>query len=472
MSGFYTDHPEAPSVPKPIIDAIAPPEFRSAIVDTMYKPRSELLAYITGMTWVTDYYSRVVASDDEASGLDVHVPAPLQQYNRIWSMELKVQQELQTTFSDDGTEQKTVGTAYVYPFLTPQPGDMFRADIGDGREGMFRVFRVTPQSMFMDRVHEIEYELISKDNPLYIGNLENRVQVTYRFVKDFLLNHQNPLLVEEDYHSGQTLSGEYYDLIYLYEQQYISREFRTLILPGEKDLQNPVYDHGFVDFVLSILESREGNRVRDIRRMNFGDDSVINAVSLWDMLLRRDKRLMEKIYTMVGLTPARNLLIPYNRTALLHGAQWTNIKNIIYPIDPMVNVDVLGGWEKMRPIMSSYQASHLKRKLQKQEWMTDALPGFLADAEDPPEEPIVKDRPVIHSVDLTKTYVLSRAFYEGNYEGMSLLESLLMTYLKHEVIRNEDVLKVAMQASRWKRLDQYYLIPLTLLLIRYAIRRI
>jgi len=468
-SGFYVDEPQAPSVPRPIIDAIAPPEFKSAIVDTMYQPKSELLAYISGMTWVVDYYSRLLGSSEEAQGLDVSLAAPLQQYDRIWSMELKVQQDLQTTFDDAGGQQMTTGTAHVYPFLIPQVGDMFRVGINDGTEGMFRVTAVRRMSMFKDTVHEIDYVLVSRDDPKYIGNLDSKVQRTYYFVKDFLLNHQNPMVIQEDYELGQRLANVYYNLIYFYEKQYVSREFRTLIIP---DQPAATYDHALTDFVMSTVEEVNGTSIAGIRMMNTGDDSVINSVSLWDMIMRRDPGLREHAYSMAGLTPCKALEIPYMRTALMSGMQWTNIRHVVYPIDPLLNVDVLGGWEKIRTILTATQVSRLKKRLTSKLWDVKDLPGFIAAADDPVPPPPPKERPLIHPVDFSKTYVLSQAFWDNDVEGMSLLEFLLNEYLQKKLLRNQDVLKLSEAATRWNRLDQFYLIPIVLLLLRYSIRRL
>lgn len=466
-TAIYKDNDKAPGNPEHIKDVIAPSNFKSAVVDTAYTPKQELLAYIEGSTWVTDYYSRVKGSSEDSQGLDPTLPIPMQQYNRIHSMELKVQQELTFESTTPNRERKITGVSLVYPFLIPQVGDMFRAGVYDGHEGLFVVTRSEPKSMFLDTVHEIEYEMISEEDPRWIGDLDSKVQNTYYFVKDFLLNHQNPMVLEADYHSGQALARWYYDLIYFYFKQYVSREFMTLTIPNQ---QNSSYDHGLTDFVMSIMDSTHDIQIQSIRRMNISDDSAIKAPSLWDMFLRRDPKMRKYIYQHAGIVPTRDTAVPWAQTALMSGIQWTRIRFIVYPIEPLLNNDLREGLERLRYVLDSRTVERLKKKLSKLDWNSVNLDGFKQASEnDPPKLGIA---PSIWPVNFSGTYVLSEAFYDKNRAGMSKLELLLDDLLDHKLIRNEDVLKLAEECYDWDRLDQFYLIPLLLLIIRYSIRRL
>ena len=447
---IFKDTPEAPTAPKQDVVQAFSPRVKSAVVDTRYVPQSDLLAYIEGSSWVVDYYSQILDVHDELGGQDVSAPGPLKQLRRIWSMELKVVQDLSQVSVDSTLVENTLqGSANVYPFLVPQVGDMFRAGIADGREGIFKVTRVDPRQIFTDKVHVIEYQLIGADDPVRIFDLNEKTLVTYYFVKDFLLNLQNPLLEEADYNASKKLTLYYYDMIRLYLQHFFSRETKTLIVPAQRWY---VYDHGLTDFVKSIMESFDDNNVQAIRQLNVGDDGRITSNGLWEMLMRRDPKLMKFIYTKTGLVGRRS----FHRSALMAGMQYTGITSVVYPMNAHDNVD--------------YSLCSAREKPVNGENIISTMPAYV-----PPEAPVdgsIGSMPLIKPVDMVNSYVLSEAFYKRQSGQYSLLEKLLLDFLDFKIIAAADVLKLCDDSYEWGPVERFYYFPLLLLLIRYNVRRL
>lgn len=445
----FTDTDDAPSLPKPDVIAAFVPEIKTAVIDTRYDPQSDQIAYIEGSSWVVDYYSQVLDKADELNGQDTSLPAPLQQYKRIWSMELKVIQDL-TQVSQDTVPAEFVlqGSAHVYPFLVPQVGDMFRAGIADGREGIFKVTRVDPRQIFTDKVHVIEYQLVGANDPLKIGDLENKTVATYYFVKDFLLNLQNPLIEEATFHALKKLEQYYYDLSHLYFSQFFSREVMTIVVPEQDGY---TYDHGLVDFVKSILQSTDEFHVTSIRELNIGNDGAITALSLWEMLLRRDPKLLRFIYTKTGLVGRKS----FHPSALMAGARYSGVERIVYPLDAKKNVDFKLGREREKTVMEDNIKS--------------TMPPYVPPP--PPADGEVGLMPMIKPVDMANSYVLSTAFYTRDNTQFSLLEKLLLDYLDFKIIAAEDVLKLCDDSYNWGAVEMFYYFPLVQLLIRYNLRR-
>ena len=56
------------------------------------------------------------------------------------------------------------GTADVYPFIIPNVGDMFAADVGDGKEGVFTITSTEKKSLLKEAVYTIEYTLLYYSN--------------------------------------------------------------------------------------------------------------------------------------------------------------------------------------------------------------------------------------------------------------------------------------------------------------------
>lgn len=445
----FTDTEDAPTQPKPDVVAAFVPEIKTAVIDTRYEPQQDQIAYIEGSSWVVDYYSQVLDKADELNGQDTSLPAPLQQYKRIWSMELKVIQDLSQVSQDTvPAEMVLQGSAHVYPFLVPQVGDMFRAGVADGREGIFKVVRVEPRQIFTDKVHVVEYQLIATNDPLKIGDLENKTVATYYFVKDFLLNLQNPLLEEATYHAMKKLEAYYYDLSHLYFSQFFSREVMTIVVPEQEDY---TYDHGLTDFVKSILQSTDEVHVTSIRQLNIGDDGIIGSMSLWEMLLRRDPKLMRFIYKKTGLVGRKS----FHPSALMAGARYTGIARIVYPLDAKKNVDVKLGREHEKTVMV--------------ENIVSTMPPYVPLP--PPTDGSIGPMPTIKPIDMAASYVLSTAFYTRDNTKFSLLEKLLLDYLDFKIIAAEDVLKLCDDSYNWGPVEMFYYFPLVQLLIRYNLRR-
>jgi hypothetical protein len=446
----FVDTDDAPTNPKPDVIRAFSPQIKTAVIDTRYTPQSDLLAFIEGSTWVVDYYSQVLDAGDELGGQDTSSPAPLKQYRRIWSLELKVVQDLsQVSVDPNSSETVLQGSSNVYPFLVPQVGDMFRAGIMDGREGIFKVTRSEPHQISADKVHTIEYQLVGINDPIRAHDLELKTIKKYYFIKDFLLNLQNPLLEEEDYHASKKLESFYYDLTYLYFTQYFSREVMTIVVPAQSGI---TYDHGLTDFVKSILASTDDVHVSSIRQLNIGDDGNITAPSLWDMLSRRDPKLMKFIYTQTGLVGRYS----FHRSALMAGMRYTGVERIVYPINAKKNVDFEYSKEIEKPVMV--------------ENIVSTMPAYVPPP--PPQAGQIGTMPLIKPVNMSESYVLSSAFYTRNNNDWSLLERLLMDYLDFKIIAASDVLKLCEASYDWGPVEKFYYFPLVLLLIRYNLRRL
>lgn len=436
--------------PKPDVIQAFDPGLKTAIIDTRYTPQSDLLAYISGRTWVVDYYSKVIDKNDEMTGQDTTIPDPLMQYRRIWSMELKVQQDL-TQPSQDGTsnEMTLQGSAHVYPFLVPQEGDMFTAGVADGRLGIFKVTKVTRFQMFTESVHSIEYELLAMNDPVRIQDLTNKTIVTFYFVKDFLLNLQNPLLIKEDYESSKELEVYYYDLIKMYMLQFHSKEHMTLIVPDQSTI---IYDHGLVDFVKTIMESNDDVHIQAIRQLNIADDGAMNSPSLWTMLVDQSPRMMKYAYKKTGLITRQ----AFNGSGLLGNFRYTGITLVVYPYAPTLGVDYHNGSAREKAITVEQIVSN---------WQAPPRPA-------PDSENGIVPMAPVKPVNMAESYVLSTAFYERTAGEYSLLEKLLLDYLDNLSVAAEDVLKLCEDSYTWGNVERFYYIPLVIGLIRYNLRRL
>jgi len=397
-------------------------------------------------------------------------------------------------------EQKNMlvsGTSNVYPFLIPVEGDMFIADIGDGNAGIFRVTASTRKSLFKDTCYEIEYVLQGYVNETNVGDLEAKVVRSVYYVDDFAQHGQDPFLEVADYNAMRVLNDRYKDLADLYLRMFCSREFKTLLVPGQ---QQSTYDPFMLDAVKAFISSRDSYRVVDVRKLNCDGDIGVKSASIWDVLLTRDPYLLEQCCTRVTTVSTRN----FSAEPMFEGIRFSGINRVVYPIDPFVNIDYsysrqlrpasLGGLTPTSEVTTNgisalrHEVSiftdefvdaldDLSESLQVFDIMVqnkditaeDAL--LQNDLENTEEDSMSQQEfPLIWPVTLDDYYVFSESFYAMVRPRMSKLEVCIANYLEKKPIDLQILLELATKAPRWGGLERFYYIPAILILIKSAIR--
>ena len=180
-------NPPRASQAKPNPITITTPDYRHSIVDSRVTPSSALLTYIEGMSWYVDYYSQVLGGDEELSEFQPGQIAPYQQYHLIHRYELKLQDSLSTNINDESGLAEITGSAIIYPFMMPNTGDAFIADIGDGRAGQFTITSVTPKSIFKQTCYEINFQLSRMVDAELVELLATHVVKTSHYERDYVL---------------------------------------------------------------------------------------------------------------------------------------------------------------------------------------------------------------------------------------------------------------------------------------------
>lgn len=442
------DNPElAPTKPEQTPIEIYKEPYRGVTVDTRYEPLASLMTAIEGSPWTVNYYSQVLGRDSSLQGQQAGLDPVYQQYIKIVGMVMKVTAPLERSITQDpaSKEMEIRGSATVFPFLIPNNGDMFVADIGSGAEGVFRIIHSERRSIMKSTCYTIDYVLVEYSNPTRIGDLERKTQKKVYYLKDFMEHGQNPLVSEEDYHHIQSLEGRYYDLIDLYYELVHSTEFRTLLIPGQ-DL--PTYDHFLTKAVGQFFDSRLNPRILQTRILNVDGDLPMTTLTVWDALVKRDRKLMKNIAKRMGTQSAKI----FARKALYEGIYFSGISKLTYPIDPVIRVD------------NNYRGD--RHTAQTGGLVPSRGYGELPTQPDP-EIPIT-----IKSVLVDDFYIFSEAFYTKAASGQSLLELQTNDYLDSKALNNGALMKLADECQSWPMLEFYYYVPILLILIKASIRSV
>jgi hypothetical protein len=463
---------EATVLPEPSPVQIVKPEYKGVTVDTKMTPLSSLLSHVEGSSWTVNYYSQVIDRDTGTSGQSVNTNPVHQQYRLIKQMELKVTSPLSMTQDPTSKTLTYSGTATVYPFVIPNEGDMFLADIGDGREGIFQIHTTTRMSVFTQTCHTIEYRMVDYSDPERRADFNRKVVQTLHYEKDFLMHGQNPLLFEEDYSVVQFLRKNYKFITDRYFKQFFGREYSTMLVPHQL---TPTYDPYITEALLTNFTTWDSNEIRYVRKLNMDDDQVSKATNIWTALIQRDPNLLNMVFTQVGKVWAAE----FSGEPMYEGIRFSGIKEVIYPNDPEVTVDfqyttppkLISGSEITIPTTSMRSVGGYLAQL-RSKTLADVIDEKLNGFQSLSGINISRQAPLILPAMADGYYVLSRGFYENDQTvgSQSKLDLCVRQYLNNQQL-SLSVLKEFCEAiTTWNSLDQFYLTPIVLILIKSVIR--
>lgn len=451
MMAIATSKPTAPSPVIPVKPQIQSTVVSSPLVDTKYTALSSLITFTEGYLWTVDYYSQVISQDSVLAGQDPGLPAQYQQYRLIRGLELKVGSPISWDQDQVSKAITASGSATVHSTLIANAGDMFAADIGDGRLGVFEITTSTKNSLLQQSTYNINYVLVyfTNNQPSRKKDLDSKVVQTVNYVRDFLLYGQNPFLTDGDYKLVQKLKTIYRDIVNNFMESFYSREKRTLLVPCVGDT---VYDSYLTTFVSKILNTHDHPLVREMVMLNVEDDYKLKGNQLYVAILNRDMRRLDQSFRKMGVVYCKE----FSKNPMSGSIRFSGLTYIVYPFEQMQIVD------------HSFNKMDTKEPFHYTFNQFGSRVGSL--------NSLIKDTVIdgvtiatIYPVQKDDHYVFTEAFYD-NLDGKSLLEVLVINYLNSKQISYLDLYKLCTDFHNWGALERYYYLPIILVLIKSTIR--
>lgn len=443
----------APLPPNPV--AIHIPEVKPNFIDTRYNPLQSLITNIEGSKWVVDFYSQVIDTSDALSGQDIGQSGVYQQYKLIKGLEVKVDSPLATSQDDVTKSMNVVGSAHIHSMIIPNKGDMFLADVGDGRTGIFQLTGSEKRSMLAQSVYLMEYVLIdyATDTNLRKMDLDKKVIVTLHYMKDFANYGQNPLVTTTEHDSFLKLHDLENDLIDAYFRWFFSVEKKALLVPGQTSY---VYDHYLTKFVLNILGTNEHPRIMHTKTYNVDEDVYMSEPTIFDVILKRDPKLLSVVNNEMGFT-SKNL---FTNDPMQEGFRFANIPFIVYPKVSR------GVFNSVTPMVAKQLSDITFQNVPTRSGdLIDIMPiNVIA-----PDTSVIPNLPDIISVLTDKGYVFTKTFYSGE-QVCSKLEWVVHKFLNEREINASEVYSVAKDFNNWGGLERFYYIPIVIAMIKYVFR--
>lgn len=408
--------------------------FIEAIVDTEFQASSTLMTHIEGSQWDVNYYRQLLGSGQEPTGFQLDQNAVAQQYESIIGLELKVDTALESTSNEETGDFVVTGSATLYPTIKPNVGDMFVADIGDGRFGIFQVERHTRLSIMKQACYNIAYELKGYYNDVVKANIASKVVKTVYFRKEYLLDGENPFLVESEIRAVENLGEGYRKLINIYFQEFYSEEFKTFLYPHT---DYSVYDMHLTRLLSKILSNEDLSGQPRFTNLVCSGDINTRVTTVWDSLLTIDASLLYLVSSKARMV----LSSEFSMQPFFESVAMSGIDKVIYPKFELTH--------KEKSCNKTVQ--HLQD--------TGADEDVLAIYGTPVDT-------IVYSPNIDTFYVFSKNFYNNNRETMSLLELTVTQYLNEEAVSVDVIRKMVEDVVNWSALERYYFIPVLLMLIK------
>ncbi len=440
-----------PTVDKPIVPntpVIQPESYQSVVVDEKKVQLNTLVAYVEGAPWTVNYYQQVVSKNNDLKDLDPGQSAIYQQYSKINNLEIRVTTPLNSSQDNDNALVSVTGSANIYPFITPNVGDIFIASVLEGRQGILRVTNVERRTFDRNSIFAIEYDLVSfvDSDQERFGDLEAKVIRQFFFDKDRLTEGLNPTLVATEYREQKDLTTVYTRLVDYYFKTFYNREFSTLILPGQSV---SIYDGFLVDYVMRIVDTFDAENIRYVKQLGCELDTYMQQDQFWTVMMQREHSGLGFANPSMGLVTTSQFDFKPDSAVL----RYSRLDHVLYPVIPDTTVNSGRFSEPVKTlslssiVSASPEVGSISSLLFNQYIEQNVTTSII--------KPVLVD----------EYYVLSKDFYEDK-SGQSLLEMLVTDYLKGKAINAAKLLKITDTYRRWGRLEQFYYIPILLTLIK------
>lgn len=289
-----------------------------------------------------------------------------------------------------------------------------------------------------------------KENPQKMQDLEAKVVQELHYIHDFARQGQNPLIATSALENLRKLNTLRTDLIEEYFKMFFSREYSTLILPGQLDA---VYDSFVPNVLKKIVDSTECHWIVKTKILNVHDDDALKLNNLWTLLLTRNKHQERFMIKRMGLVSVRN----FSYNPQLDGIRFSGIQKLVYP--DVVNAPIDAGHNLLKKTLLGEKLSNVPSMYGDMQ--------EIADANDNTQTNV----PMIYNVLVDDYYILSQAFYEGKGK-MSRLEVLVRNYIDEKSLDPSEVLAIADSYTVWGGLERFYYIPILLILMQEAIAQL
>lgn len=434
------------------VPVVQPEGYKTAVYEENNKPFQSMISYVEGAPWSVEYFSQVLGKHSELKMIDTAAHAVHQSYSRVNNLEIRVTSPLSDSYNNETSTMQTRGTGHIYGGVVPNVEDHFITATADREPTIFRLISVDALSMSRDTVYEVNYMVVGKvaDNLDIANSLRGKVSKDFEFLKNRINEGNSPLVVRDDFKKLLDLSQAYKDLLNYYMTTFWSKGNRMMLVPGQ---DKRIYDYNIIEFLFKLVNPYDHNSLLDVQRPPNAPSVFADQTNIFDVLLERSYSRLEQCNQKYGFVRSD----AGGNNSFICGPSFYDIDYIVYPKDHDTTANIPG----ISPLtLASYDYKPTGRK-----------GNPFPEPENTRFAIANGNVPLIFNAHLDGYYVFSKAFYEGTY-SVSGLEILVRDYIQNKTLDINILSKLLDNYKVMLRMDQFYYIPILILLVKEASRKI
>ncbi|AFI55456.1 hypothetical protein TSMG0173 [Halocynthia phage JM-2012] len=409
------------------------PETTTPWVDSVQGYKGNAVNYdVEGSPWRGYYYQMLRQKDDVSDVVDVLVDASYQQYTKINNYVAKLQGDLSYTITEDTKESALVGQMIIVDAIVPNKGDVWVAERGVNRIGVFLVTSTERLSGFSNAAYLIDIKLIEESDSTSRGkrlqSLEEKVVSNYHYNEKYLYLGSKPLLSTNELHQSKNRRQDGIRLAEDYMREFYRNDACTLVLDIDGTL---IYDPYLTEFVTNTFPVN----VSMIRAYN---DEARSAETFLDNLVSKNGRLsmlIAKEMHLVSVTKVQDL-------QFLYGIHHTPIQYLVRPKDDVSDDTAYLGYGCF-------------------EHLTEVELRNVVPISSPMSTGTIHPVPVIG---YNSSYVLSTDWYNGSTEN-TIFESMVTDWLEGNPLDQTKLDNVLLAYKQFTTLERFYITPVLVFLL-------
>lgn len=425
---------------------ITPVDYKSAIVDNKEERLDTLVQYADGAAQKVTYFRQRLGEDETVSQFSMDLSTSSQQYERIDGFEILIQGSI--TSSQNTSENRFTEItceAYVRQPVIPNVGDVVLMDFGRSTLGWFAVSSVRRLTHRRNTIYEVQltlqYEIVDQEHDPKLIQLNNKVVAVYKYSTDYLKAGQNPLLTPKQAAVFTNLHEEYFRLLKYWFRKYYNKYYETCFLPNQERL---IYDGFYMRKVREWFSLSKAPELIHFRIYSDEEFPLLKTTSVWDAITEQDKDLLAESFSeAVGVT-----------------------------VDAFTNVPQFAmiRYSGFQAVIAPHQHTYTNDIWIKNDWIIGKSFAPIVSVNER-DYSVYQDIPLINQVIPSRSYVFSKDFYLNQVEGQSHLELQIHQYLNKSTLQMDVIEELVKDVKNWSELEQYYYIPVLLVLIHYGVRR-
>jgi len=405
------------------IPVVTRKETQTSVIFNSEEDIKSITQYIAGGKWSVTMFTQVGDINTEYVLPDTNIPRTEISYYKINDLIIYTETNIEMSNVEDITGNGTINAGYI-----PKYGDAFIAKVMGGRIGLFIITEVNKKIYNLHDIFDIEFKLhtfIDSDPTMY-NDLVLKTVKEYTYDKDAITDYNAPIILNKDYIKKTEYKRYPREITRYYIDNFMDEESNTIILPTEASI---FMDQYLLDFIFKVVSTDDDYRIIKLTRYQIDKiDDVTRTI--FDILINKRVKLIKKLNRNLKFY----LIPPASARPQVSMLYYSNISYIIRDVEydlPKFNI------------------------IENDEYLDRDIETF--------EEPLGNT---------ARRYVFTDAFYNYDLENMGYFEKLVYSYLEDSVINEELLSKALLEYETWSTLDQYYLLPILVLIVRSASQHI